>query len=165
MKYINSLIEGNQDDFNQQIIDSIKERISLKIDERVDEIRDDMFMDTILEEDLEDYILYLESEGIEYEIDGDMIIEASSAIVKRNKAGSGQKGGKLTRVIKPCPKGESRVGKRGCRKGVKGSKKKSNRKASKTKKRQVSRTSSGESKKRNIAIGKKKSKKTRRFNK
>ena len=163
MKYINSL--DNEDEFKQTIINSLFEKVSEYIENQTQLIKDDMNIGTIFEEDVDDYLEYLKSEGIEYTIEDDLIIEKTSKIVKRNKTGSGLKRNKMTRVIKPCAKGETRVGKRGCRKGTTGKAKKKARRANRTKKRQVSKTSDGKSKKRNRAIGKFKAKRTRKFNK
>lgn len=165
MKYIKHIINEDKDAFINDVTKAIFGKISLYIESKKLEIKDDMFMPTIFEEDVDAYLDQLKSESIEYEIDGDIIIETTSKMVRRNKTGAGTKSRKLTRIIKPCKSGETRVGKRGCRKGTTGKSKQKARKMRRTKRKQVSRTSSGESKKRNKAIGKFKAKKTRRFNK
>ena len=75
MKYLEHIINEDKESFIDAITRSIFEKISPLMKIKKESIIDDIFMDTILKEDVDDYISHLESEGIEYVIDGDIIIE------------------------------------------------------------------------------------------
>lgn len=160
MKYIDS-----KDDFKEHIVPKLNEKLS-QIKEHIhDSVLEDIFMDSINEEYVDDFIELLKSEDIEYTIEDDrIIIERTSKIVRKAVSGSGVRSKKLTKSLQQCRKGETRVGNRGCRPGTTAKSKMKARKIKITKKKNPNRTQSGDSKRLNKAIGKNKASASRKAN-
>ena len=72
---MNKYIGKDKDSFSTAVTNTIKEKISGYIDWRKEQMVQEMFLKTICEDELDEYLLSLDESGVEYIVEDGYLVE------------------------------------------------------------------------------------------